>query len=134
MKIPLYLLFVVCSLARAQSQQSLDTIKAPANYDNIYVRPLFHDSLISGFVIFVKKEVKLHKHANHTEQIVILDGEGIMQLADKNILIKKGDVIFIPANTVHSLYVTSIDPVKVLSTQSPYFDGKDRVLIESGQE
>lgn len=114
----------------SQSHQSLDTITPPANYENIYVRPLFHDSLASGFVIFIKKEVKLHKHAHHTEQVVILDGEGIMKLGDKTIQVKKGDVISIPANTSHSLIVTSKTPVKVLSTQSPYFDGKDRIMIE----
>jgi quercetin dioxygenase-like cupin family protein len=134
MKILTFFLLIISSLTRAQSYQSLDTIKPPLNYDNIYVRPLFHDSLASGFVIFIKKEVKLHKHVNHTEQVVILEGEGTMQLGGKNIFVKKGDIIFIPANTVHSLSVESLDPMKVLSTQSPYFDGKDRELIQYTHE
>lgn len=130
MKTLTFLLLAISSITQAQSHQSLDTILPPANYDNIYVRPLFHDSLASGFVIFIKKEVKQHKHNAHTEQVVILDGEGSMKLGEKTIKVKKGDILFIPAGTPHSLIVTSKGPVKVLSTQSPYFDGKDRVMIE----
>ena len=43
---------------------------------------------------------------------------------------EKGDIIFIPMNTVHSLKVTSSIPVKVLSVQSPRFDGKDRIFVD----
>lgn len=110
--------------------QSLDTIKAPKEFENVFSKPIASDSLSSSFVIFIKKEVKKHKHVTHTENVYILDGEGEMTLGDKNFKIKKGDVIFIPKNTPHSLKVTSVLPVKVLSIQSPYFDGKDRIIIE----
>jgi mannose-6-phosphate isomerase-like protein (cupin superfamily) len=82
-------------------------------------------------VIFVKKEVKLHKHIAHTEHVYILDGEGEMVVNNKTIQVKKGDIISIPKNTPHSLKVTSAIPVKVLSVQAPFFDGKDRVMLES---
>lgn|SRR3989344_2571165 len=123
------LLFIIPFLAKAQNQ-SLDTIKAPSNYDNIYSRTVASDSLSSSFVIFIKKEVKKHKHATHTENVYILDGEGEMLLGDKTFKVKKGDMIFIPMNTVHSLKVTSSIPVKVLSVQSPSFDGKDRIFVD----
>ena len=124
-----FILLVVPFFASAQLQ-SLDTIKAPSNYDNIYSRTIASDSLSSSFVIFIKKEVKKHKHATHTENVYILDGEGEMLLGDKSFKVKKGDMIFIPMNTVHSLKVTSSVPVKVLSVQSPRFDGKDRIFID----
>lgn len=123
------LLFIVPFFANAQLQ-SLDTIKAPLNYDGIYSRMVASDSLSSSFVIFIKKEVKKHKHATHTENVYILDGEGEMLLGDKTFKVKKGDIIFIPMNTVHSLKVTSSIPVKVLSVQSPHFDGKDRIFVD----
>lgn len=125
----LILAFSLPLLSKAQSQ-SPDTIKAPASYDNIYVRPLASDSLSSSFLIFIKKEVKKHRHADHTEQVYILDGEGEMSLAEKTFKVKKGDIIFIPKNTPHSLKVTSSIPVRVLSIQSPMFDGKDRIIVE----
>lgn len=110
--------------------QNLDTVKAPANYDNIYSRPLYSDSLASGFVIFIKKEVKEHKHALHSENILVLEGEAVMKIEGKSFSIKKGDMIFVPKGTWHYVKVSSNVPLKVLSVQSPNFDGKDRIFKE----
>lgn len=126
----LFLLFFLFPFFANAQNQSLDTIKAPTHYDNINSRTIASDSLSSSFVIFIKKEVKKHKHATHTENVYILDGEGEMLLGDKTFKVKKGDIIFIPMNTVHSLKVTSSIPVKVLSVQSPRFDGKDRIFVD----
>ena len=115
----------------AQSFQNLDTIKPPAEYENIYSRQVYSDSLETVFVIYIKKQVKLHKHITHTEIVVILEGEGEMTVGDKKFKVKKDDIISIPKGTPHSLVVTSATPVKVLSIQSPFFDGKDRVFIEN---
>jgi mannose-6-phosphate isomerase-like protein (cupin superfamily) len=129
-KLLLLLLLIVPLFTIGQNSQAWDTIKAPLEYDNIYNRALYSDSLSSSFVIFIKKEVKKHKHQFHTEHVYILEGEGEMLLGEKKLKVKKGDILFIPKNTIHSLKVTSKEPVKVLSIQSPYFDGKDRILIE----
>lgn len=131
MKLSIISFFILfTSSTFAQVFNSLDTIKSPADYENIYSKPVSADSLSSGFVIFIKKEVKKHKHLEHSEHVYILEGAGEMLLGDKMIIVKKGDMVFIPKNTPHSLKVTSSTPVKVLSIQSPFFDGKDRVLIE----
>ena len=107
-----------------------DTIGLKTISDNIYNKPLFGDSLASSFVIVIKKEVKAHKHLTHSEHIVVLEGNGTMILGGKSIEIKKGDVVFIPENTVHSAKSTGKNPLKVLSVQAPLFDGKDRVFID----
>jgi mannose-6-phosphate isomerase-like protein (cupin superfamily) len=60
----------------------------------------------------------------------VLEGKAEMTLNDKTFSIKKGDVIFIPKNSFHSVKTTSKIPLKVLSIQAPYFDGKDRVFKE----
>ncbi len=122
------LLLTFCSFA--QNLQSLDTITPPADYENIYFRPVYSDSLVSSFVIFVKKQVKEHKHITHTEHVYILDGTGEMTLGDKKFTVKKGDIISIPKNTFHSLKNTSSVPIKVLSVQAPLFDGTDRIMRE----
>lgn len=124
------LFFLLLPLFAKAQFQSLDTIKAPGVYENIFSRPVGSDSLSSSFVIFIKKEVKKHKHETHTENVYVLDGEGEMLLGDKTFKVKKGDMVFIPMNTPHSLKVTSAIPVKVLSVQSPHFDGKDRIFID----
>lgn len=131
MKKTVFLLFSIVSLfGSAQNYQALDTIKPIGEYENIYFRQIYSDSLVSSFVIFVKKEVKLHKHVSHTEHVYILEGEGEMRLGESTIKVKKGDMVPIPKNTPHSLKVTSPIPAKVLSIQAPLFDGKDRIMIE----
>lgn len=107
-----------------------DSIGLKTVSDNVYNKPLFGDSLASSFVIVIKKEVKLHKHLQHSEHVVVLEGLGKMILGDKNFEIKKGDVVFIPKNTAHAVKSIGKQPLKVLSVQSPNFDGKDRVFIE----
>jgi mannose-6-phosphate isomerase-like protein (cupin superfamily) len=126
----LFFIFFLFPLFSKAQNMSLDTIKAPDTYDGIFSKRVGSDSLSSSFVIFIKKEVKKHKHAVHTENVCILEGEGEMLLGDKTFKVKKGDIIFIPAGTPHALKVTSSVPVKVLSIQSPGFDGKDRIFID----
>jgi mannose-6-phosphate isomerase-like protein (cupin superfamily) len=116
---------------KADTWQALDTIKAPGVYENLYNRALFSDSLSSSFAIFIKHEVKEHKHEKHSENIVVLDGEAVMKMDGKSFKIKKGDLIFVPKNTWHYVKVTSKTPLKVVSIQSPNFDGKDRIFKES---
>ena len=129
-KLGVLIIFLFPLFAKSQSYQSLDTIKAPAVYENIYSRAIASDSLVSSFVIFIKKEVKKHKHVSHSEHVYVLEGEGEMLVGEKMFKIKKGDIIFVPKNTIHALKVTSSTPVKVLSIQAPLFDSKDRVFVE----
>lgn len=119
------ILFFVFHYAAAQ-HSSLDTIKAPSEFANVHVQRITGDSLSTTFVIWIKQEVKSHKHEWHSENIVVLEGEGIMKLGDKTFTIRAGDHVFIPRQTFHSVTVTK-GILKVLSIQSPNFDGSDRV-------
>ena len=131
MKTLLTFCFLLCvCFCYSQSYQSLDTVKTYGDYENTYLRKVYSDSLVSSFVIFIKKEVKAHKHVSHSEHVYVLEGEGEMTVGEKHFAIKKGDMIFIAKGTLHSLKVTSKTPVKVLSIQAPIFDGKDRIVSE----
>ena len=116
----------------AQNERALDSFKPGAEYDNIHVMKIEEDSLQSTFVIWVKKSVKEHFHAEHTENLIVLEGKAEMKLGDSVFVISKGDYLNIPKGTPHAvLSVLSKKPLKVLSIQSPYFDGKDRVFVET---
>jgi mannose-6-phosphate isomerase-like protein (cupin superfamily) len=116
--------------AVAQTARGLDTIRPPANLENIYAVPVGSDSLATSVLLFIKKEVKLHRHAFHSEHVVILSGEAEMRLGEKQFTVRKNDVVFIPKGTPHAVKVTSAEPLKCISIQSPHFDGKDRVMME----
>jgi mannose-6-phosphate isomerase-like protein (cupin superfamily) len=137
MKHGLLIAGVVGLMISSKAQQfNTDTVGLKTVSDNLYNRPLFSDSLASSFVIIIKKEVKSHKHLTHSEHVVVLEGNGNMTLRqaqddkEKVFEIKKGDVVFIPKNTIHAVKSTGKQPLKVLSIQAPYFDGKDRVFTE----
>ncbi len=120
-------LFLLCSFGiQAQHLQS-DTINAPAAFENVYSQRISGDSLSTSFVIWIKKEVKSHKHEWHSENVFVLEGHATMKLGNQTFAIKPGDHVFIPKNTFHSVIVSD-GILKVLSIQSPYFDGTDRVM------
>jgi mannose-6-phosphate isomerase-like protein (cupin superfamily) len=52
-----------------------------------------------------------------------------MRLDSSNFTIQKGDVIFIPQKSIHAVKTLSKKPLKVISIQTPLFDG-DRVWVE----
>lgn len=115
---------------RAQQYSELDSIGQSSLSENIYVRKIAGDSLSSSFCILIKKEVKAHKHLLHSENVIVLQGQGLMHLGEKQFVVQKGDLVFIPKNTVHAVQSTGTVPLKVLSIQSPAFDGSDRVMMD----
>lgn len=125
---PVFLILLVLFYKELGAQKicCFDTIGRQSQSPNIYSKQLNGDSLSTAFCIVIKKEVKSHKHLKHSEQVVVLEGEGQMKLGNEEFRIKAGDLVFIPCNTYHSVKSTGIVPLKVLSIQSPEFDGSDR--------
>jgi len=122
-------IFCITQIAEAQFID-IDSIQVIDEYDNVTSKKLYSDSLVTTFEIWVKKEVPLHKHAYHTEQVIVLEGEANMRLGEEWKIIKAGDIIIIPVGTLHQVIVTSLIPLKVLSIQAPVFDGSDRIIIK----
>lgn len=114
--------------ANAQTVANTQTIEPGGA--GVTVKDLFSDSLSSSFCIIIKNEIKAHKHLKHSEHVIVESGEGVMRLNDKEFTIKEGDIIFIPKNTVHAVIVKGKKPLKVISVQSPKFNGDDRVIME----
>jgi mannose-6-phosphate isomerase-like protein (cupin superfamily) len=97
---------------------------------NIDVVSLFEDSLFSSFAIQIKTNVLPHKHAQHSEHVYVVSGFGEMVLGTDTFKIASGDLIFIPKNTVHAVKSIGASVLKVISIQSPRFDGTDRILTK----
>ena len=118
------------SLFAQTTKESILTLQPPQDFKNIQIMKLAEDSLSTANLIWIKKEVQAHKHVTHSENIYILEGEGTLRIDGKSYPFKAGDYFFIPKNTPHSVKVKEGSPVKLLSVQSPHFDGKDRELVE----
>ena len=128
----LMFLIACCTSLDAQQIRSAKSYTASKKeYDNVKVIPVHTDNDVSSFIIFVKKGVKPHLHKEHTEQVLVLEGKGIMTVGTIQKKIQKGDLIIIPKGIVHSVKVTSRKPLKALSIQAPEFKGMDRIFVES---
>lgn len=115
--------------SHAQKHICPDTLSCTVS-DKVYVKLLSSDSLSSTFFIVVPGQIKPHYHQYHTENIVVVSGRAEMQLGEKTIDIKKGDLIIVPKGTRHSVKRKGRKPLKVISVQSPMFDGTDRIMLE----
>jgi mannose-6-phosphate isomerase-like protein (cupin superfamily) len=120
------------ALSLSAYSQKLD-VKAlspsSGSYDNIHIQKIAEDTFQSSYVIWVKEQVKPHYHDHHSEYIHVLDGRAIMRLDSSNFTIQKGDVIFVPQKSIHAVKTLSKEPLKVISIQSPLFDG-DRIWVK----
>ena len=121
------LLFLI-NIVSAQTVNSVDDLQPTEAFDNIHVQKIDTDSLSTTFAIWVKLKVKMHKHVNHMENVYIVEGNGAFTVSDSTYEVKKGDLIVIPKNTWHGVTISSKNPMKVISIQSPEFKGLDRVL------
>lgn len=124
------LLMSVFLFYRAKAQVLPDQvhISPPISFENVHVQRIQGDSNYTAFVIWIKKEVKPHYHQHHTEVITVLEGKARMTLNEHRFTLKKGDVLVIPEGSVHSVINNQRKPLKVLSVQTPWFDGSDRIM------
>ncbi|MGE0560655.1 MAG: cupin domain-containing protein [Flavobacteriales bacterium] len=122
------ILMFVESIVSGQHTIDVKTLLPDTSFENIHVKKLYSDTNSTSFLIWVKSDVKSHKHVTHTETIQIIEGNALMTIEDKIFEIKENDFFVIPQNTFHSVKVTSTTPLKLISIQSPIFDGSDRIF------
>ncbi len=131
----LFIIFTSSVFTYGQEIYKTEDFNADNYFENIFVKKLSEDTLSSQFLIWVKDTVALHKHNFHTETIYVIEGEAHMYFNDEAPkIIKKGDVLFVPFNTWHAVKVISEEPLKVLSVQSPGFDGSDRIFKSNNEK
>lgn len=124
-----FIVFIfLTSIVIGQNTIDVKTISPDTTFDNIHVKKLYSDTNSTSFLIWVKSSVKSHKHITHTETIQIIEGAAIMTIDSKTFPIKEHDFFVIPPNTYHSVKVTSPTPLKLISIQSPFFNGDDRIF------
>ena len=128
MKLFLFTLLPIFFTHLIHGQENLEKMNPPRPFDNVHIERIGGDNLSTQFVIWVKDTVRTHKHEKHSESLYVLEGKGTFYLNKKSLKIEAGDFITIPKNTWHAVKVTSKEPLKVISIQSPSFYGKDRIF------
>ncbi|MDC0743975.1 cupin domain-containing protein [Polyangium mundeleinium] len=93
--------------------------------------PLFENADHTVNVIQTRGTVPLHYHAEHDELVVILEGSGTFYVEGQTRVVKAGDVQVIPRGVVHSYVHEGPGVTVVVSTFSPKFDPKDRIMVDA---
>lgn len=99
--------------------------------DNAYgtVR-LAYDDLAASFLLTIPTETKMSYHKDHSEHIMLVEGEGMVLMGYKTIKLKKNELIFITKGTPHKIISSGRSKLKVLSIMSPFYSGKDIIILE----
>jgi quercetin dioxygenase-like cupin family protein len=73
--------------------------------------------------------LKMHYHRYHDEIAYCIKGQAAMNVSGKELMVKVGDLMYIPALTLHGSEVTGNDTLQLISIFVPPFDGKDRIYV-----
>jgi len=73
--------------------------------------------------------LKMHYHRYHDEITYCIKGQAAMNVSGKEVVMKTGDLMYIPALTLHGSEVTGNETLQLISIFAPLFDGKDRIYV-----
>ncbi len=73
--------------------------------------------------------LKLHYHQYSDEMTYCIKGQAVMNVSGKQLVMKVGDLMYIPALTIHGSEVTGNGTLQLISIFTPPFDGKDRIYV-----
>ena len=126
------LAIALLAVTHASAQRFLSTseLSCPDATGPVRSTTLHSDSACTSFLLCIDAGVRPHLHRTHTEHVFVLDGTAEMRLADSTRAIRAGDLVLIPPGTPHAVKVTSSVPLRVISVQSPHFDGTDRIWLD----
>ena len=73
--------------------------------------------------------LKMHYHQYRDEITYCIKGQAIMNVSGKELVMKAGDLMYIPALMLHGSEVTGNESLQLISIFTPPFDGKDRIYV-----
>jgi quercetin dioxygenase-like cupin family protein len=73
--------------------------------------------------------LKMHYHRYHDEITYCIKGQAAMNVSGKELVMKAGDLMYIPALVIHGSEVTGNETLQLVSIFAPPFDGKDRIYV-----
>ena len=83
----------------------------------------------SAAIVQIRKTQPLHLHADHDLTAIVLKGEGLLRVGDRNLELRPGSIITIPRGVAHSFTNKSQETAVAYAMFNPAFDGKDFVVV-----
>ncbi len=75
--------------------------------------------------------LKMHYHNYRDEIVYVTAGQATFTVSGENYTEKAGDLMYIPAMTLHRVVADGNENLQMVSTFTPPFDGKDRIYVEN---
>jgi mannose-6-phosphate isomerase-like protein (cupin superfamily) len=91
---------------------------------------LGHTAWVSHHLAVIRGEEVAHYHRFHDLTVVVLRGEGVMDIEGRKYEMRPGDVLVVSRGTRHFFRNTGDDLCAAFVTFSPPFDGRDTVTAE----
>ncbi|MCK9441929.1 MAG: cupin domain-containing protein [Methanothrix sp.] len=73
--------------------------------------------------------LKMHYHQYRDEITYCIKGQAVMNVSGEELVMKAGDLMYIPALMLHGSEVTGNETLQLISIITPPFDGKDRIYV-----
>jgi mannose-6-phosphate isomerase-like protein (cupin superfamily) len=108
----------------------LSTLVARAAPGPVSVLELGRTAWVSHHLAVVREGEVPHYHRFHDLTVVVLRGEGVMDMEGKRFTMKAGDVTHVQRGVRHFFRNTGRDAAVSFVTFSPPFDGRDTVTAE----
>jgi mannose-6-phosphate isomerase-like protein (cupin superfamily) len=108
----------------------LDSLVARAAPGPVAVVDLGRTAWVSHHVAIVREGEQPHYHRFHDLTVMVLRGEGIMDIEGRRVALKAGDVTYVQRGVRHYFRNTGKDLAAAFLTFSPPFDGRDMVTAE----
>jgi mannose-6-phosphate isomerase len=85
------------------------------------------DHKVKRIVVYPGKRLSLQRHRRRSEHWHMVSGEGLVTLNDKEIRLKKGESIDIPANAAHRIKNIGPENVILIEIQQGDYFGEDDI-------
>lgn len=96
---------------------------------NVRVWNIRQDGTIRINLVEMSGELKMHKHPDADHSLMVLEGEVRVQIAEKQLVVAKGDFISVPADVPHKYWALTTTAILV-SMDAPYYDPRNTVSLE----
>ncbi|MBS1948427.1 MAG: cupin domain-containing protein [Bacteroidetes bacterium] len=80
-------------------------------------------------VVKMKGTGKLHKHPDADHTILVIKGVILAEINGKKMILRKGDMISIPAGIPHKYIVKGSEAI-IVSMDAPYYDPSKTIILE----
>jgi mannose-6-phosphate isomerase-like protein (cupin superfamily) len=108
----------------------LKSLMSRAGPGPVSVIDLGRTAWVSHHLAVVREAEVPHYHRFHDLTVVVMRGEGVIDIEGKRYAMKSGDVVHVQRGVRHFFRNTGSSPAASFVTFSPPFDGRDTVTAE----